>query len=128
MEISRVVFFTEDKNVGKLLRSLVGVAVQQPTVEPVHNAKVKGGGIVAATNGELLSLLVDHLRKAHVKAIVPADLKAFVQQVGRPESAYSTLRTQAQDAGVLKKKGHGASVSYTVSPKIAKMNVNGSKR
>jgi len=120
-QVSRVVCFCDDKRVGAVLRALAGLVHEKPTVEPVVNVNVKGGKLEPATNGRLLSMFVDWLRKKKIKKLTHTDLKTFVTSVGRVESAYVGLRKDAQALGVIKKTGSGKNAYYMVAGGLHKL-------
>jgi hypothetical protein len=114
--VSRIELFCDDKNVGRICRALIGLALEPPKVTPVINAGKTNAGLQPVSNGKLLSLFVEWLKKEKLKEINHADLKHFVTSVaGRPESAYAKLRTDAQAAHVIRKEGTGKSCRYIVT-------------
>jgi len=82
---------------------------------PVANATKRGDGVKAPTNGTLLGLFADALKKQGAKKVTPAEARAFVSSVGRPEGAYSQLLAYAVETGLLKKKGIGRNTYYEVT-------------
>jgi hypothetical protein len=106
-------FYTEDKHVAEVLRSIAGRAINMECV-PVVNAAMEDGTVKPATNGRLLALFAAHLHTKKVATLTHEFLKNFVVSVGRAESAYTGLRAHAQDEGLLKKQGSGKNTRYTV--------------
>jgi hypothetical protein len=116
----RITCFVDDTKVGAALRALTGVAKEQPKVEAVVNATVKGGKVVAKTAaGSQLELLKQKLDKMPAGASVArADVMEFLTKIGGNPSSSGGLLAQALKLGWLKrngKPGRGHKNLYTVS-------------
>ena len=112
----RIECFCDDRKVGDVLRLLAGLAVGQPVAQPVVNAAMKNGKMIAKTNGSPIELLRVWVKKSGLKAVSATDLKRFQVEHGRSPTGYSFLARQAQKAGLLKKspKGKGNKSRYEV--------------
>lgn len=121
MDVSRIELFCEEKNVGKICRLLMGLALEPPKILPVVNVDFAAGKLKPVTNGKLIALFVDWLKKKKIKTLTPDDLKNFVrEQAGRPESAYVKLRADAQASGIIRKSGAGKQTRYAVAGGLLK--------
>lgn len=105
----RVECFCEDKNLPKVLLAIAGVAVGQPTVQPVVNAVAKNGAIAAASSGDVVEMLVSWLKKTGKgkTGFRPVEVREFCQSVGRSEGSYTYVLNQAREAKAIKKAGGG---------------------
>jgi len=119
--VFRIEFFCDDKKLHLALRALAGLAVGQPAVLPVVNVKkTKGGGLAQQTNGRLVEIFTEHLRKTKPATIKAADVQSFLADAGLSNKNYGYLLRQLQAARLIKKTGKGtASVYKVVLPKAA---------
>jgi hypothetical protein len=113
-EVTRVVVLVRDKDVGKLQRLCVGLALQAPTSEPVVNAVIGKNGVSAKTTGNLCEMFHDYLRDQKMTEITPAQGRAFLAAIGRPASSSQYLWKCGQEGGYLKRSGKGHATKYLV--------------
>lgn len=114
MEISRIEFFCDERNVGKIMRMLAGLALESPKVVPVVNAEAKGGKVGAATNGELISLFTAYLKKHKLTTIKVSGVRDFLHTIGKAPTSAAYLLKKAQEYGLLRKAGKGKDTGYSV--------------
>jgi hypothetical protein len=110
----RIEFFVDDKRLGNALRSLAGVAIGDPKVQPVVNGVEKAGKVVAEGDGSTVSLWIAFVEKNQLastkfKAIT---LKAFTKSIGRSPTSYGHFRNELIKAGVLRKAGGNGSNQF----------------
>jgi hypothetical protein len=114
----RVVLYVEDKKLGDVLRNLTGTRMEPPQF--MVNAEVQKGKITAKSNGKLVTMFIDYLIKSKVQTIKPKQVREWLTTQGMSALSASYVQKQAMAAGVLKRTGHGSSLSeYTVQKLIA---------
>lgn len=120
-EISRVEVFVEDKNLGKLLRGIAGLAVRAPDIRPVVNAELQSGKLVAtARNGELVGLFANWIHERKLQEVRAADCRDFLRSIGKKESNATYLIKKALEYGVMvRKKGTSGSAMAYVPTSLA---------
>jgi hypothetical protein len=120
-EITRVEILVKDKDVGKLHRLLVGLALEAPKSQPVVNAKLGKNGVHANTSGSLCDLFMDYITKNKPTELTPTQIDEFCVSVGRPaKSARYYAIDCGKKAGFLRKTGKGKMVKYIVNLAKAK--------
>jgi hypothetical protein len=107
MEMSRVVFYCDDRKVGQVLRILAGVALQTPEVTPVVNAQQKNGKLEQRTSGKASVMLAAHLRKHKKKTFGSEDIREFLVSIGRSEKSRGTVLQHMFDEKLAKRVGQG---------------------
>lgn len=113
----RVTFYVDTRRLGEALEALQGLARGMPEVVPVANAEAKNGALKARTNGAASDMLVDWIRKQHLKEVRPVDAQKFLRSIGRsPQSASYTLNEVISKHKALRKTGKGIKTVYTVLP------------
>jgi hypothetical protein len=110
----RIVAYCEDRKLGDAMRALAGVCITVETPVPVVNAESKGGKISAQSNGNLVHMFIDHLHKAKLPTITPAEAQAWLLQNGKSKLSSSYVLKNAVSRGVLAPKGKGSARSYKV--------------
>ena len=116
----RVELFCDDLKLHRVLQAIAGLALGNPNIQPVANAKKQGGKVVPrVTNGDRIQILAKELARAKAKTVTPNDLKAFAKAHGLAETSYSVILKQAIEYGVLKKKpgSKGKNMVYLVTVK-----------
>lgn|SRR5262245_21578433 len=107
MEMSRVVFFCDDRKVGQILRMLAGYALQPPEVTPVVNAVVANGKLEQKTNGKASEMFAAYMRSKKVTEFGKSELAGYLVGIGRsPKSAGTVLNHLFQEK-LAKRKGRG---------------------
>lgn len=114
-DMTRVECVVRDKDVGKVQRLLVGIALQAPVIQPVVNARLGKNGIKAETGGSLCELLLNHVAKHKLNELTVPDLKAWLASVNRAESSVHYAVKCGIEAGYLRRVGEGKNVRYLVS-------------
>jgi hypothetical protein len=114
----RVTFFVDDRKVGTALRALVGIALDQPKVEPVTNVEEVPNGkakkLVAQSDGSAVGQFIEHVRRKHLTVVDAPVCRAFLASVGLSASSASYVLRQATKMGALKKVGQGTATKYPV--------------
>lgn len=108
----RIELFVEDKHLAKALIGVQGVALQQPTVQPVANAKVGKNGVQAITDGSICEMFRQHLIDNKLTSITPSEIKVWLASVGRQPSSFQYAVNCGVKAGWLKRRGKGNKVFY----------------
>lgn len=107
-------FFCDDKQVVGLHYLLQG-RVYDLKLIPVVNATKQNGKLVATTDGNLISMFSEYLKKHKIAGEVSADtMREFLTSVGKSESSRGYLVVKAVEVGVLKKTGKGRATRYLV--------------
>jgi|SRR6516164_4732151 hypothetical protein len=114
MDVSRVLFYCDDRKVGQILRLLAGVALQTPEVTPVVNAKPKNGKLEQSSNGNMLDMFAIFLKKKKLTEITPEIGREFCTSIGRSADSYGYLFKHARNAGLLRKLGKGSGSKWRV--------------
>lgn len=112
----RIEFFVDDKKLAIALRSLAGIAMGAPTVEPVINAEETPQGPKQLTNsGSAVEMFAEHLRRTKPTEVRPADARVFLKSIGRSPTSATYLLIEAVKAGLVKRgKGRGSQTNYLV--------------
>lgn len=106
-DLVRIAFFCKDRDTGRALRALMGIAQGQPEVYPVVNADLTKNGLQQRTRGTTSELFLEHLKKNNQTNFVTDDIKAFLSSIGySPTSAPSTLE-QMFNANTVQRVGRG---------------------
>jgi len=114
-QISRIELFCDDRKVGEVLRLVAGVAIGQPSVQPVVNAENKDGQLKAESSGDKIALFRKWLAKKKL-AEVNSDLgREFCKSVGSDPESYNYLFGKARDLGLLRKVGKGTHSRWKVT-------------
>lgn len=101
--LTRVTFICDDSKVGKACRSLTGIAIEQPQVQPMANATaVKAqprSRVRTIHEGQTLpELLKAQILKEGLERISASTMKVMTTTLGyAPLSVYKTLQTLVQD-------------------------------
>jgi len=92
-DLVRIAFFCKDKDTGRALRALVGIAQGQPDVIPVVNADLaKNGQLRQRTGGKASDMLLDYLKRNNVTEFETDNVKEWLVSNGyKASSAASTL-------------------------------------
>jgi hypothetical protein len=98
-----------------VLRALTGLALGSPSVQPVVNAEQKNGRVVAASAGDLVALLSAHLKRNRLTEVKAAQIKEFAVANGYSESSHQHILKTAVAHKLLRKKGKGSGMTYTVA-------------
>ena len=113
----RIEVYCDDKKLAYVLWALAGHVLGSPNVMPVVNAKKSGGKIKQATNGKLLDLFTDHVRKEPQGTSISARyVKDFLQGIGNSSASYGYVLKNAQAAKVIRKVGKGTHSKYAILP------------
>lgn len=121
----RVEFFCDDKRLGDALRALTGLAIGNPAVQPVTNAKVsRGGALRQVTEGRLVDLFAAHLAKTKPKEFTARDVQTFLSNQGTAPGSFGYVLKQAIAAKLIRKKstkfaGPGTKYVMIAAPKKA---------
>jgi hypothetical protein len=110
--------FVPDKNVTEVLRRMHGVALHPgPTVTLVTNAKAGKKGLVAKSNGELVSMFAADLAKSKPSEITTAFVRDWQKANGQPLRPHYLLK-KSVEKGLLKRIGKpggpGVAAKYRV--------------
>lgn len=122
-------FYVDDKNLPRFLQAVVGLVIDMQAPVPVVNAAKHGGKVLPATNGELVTMFMQHI--AGQASTNAAQAKDFMQSIGKARSSYNYLLTRAVKYGVLKKTGKGSGMKYVVQDNIpfpAKLKPKGKRK
>lgn len=111
----RIELFCDDKKVGDILRFLTGIAIGTPIVQPIINADVKNGKVVAQTSGDLVDMFLYWLRQNKLTEFTAKHAQEFVVSIGKPIESYAYLVQKGKDIGAWKKLGKGTVSKYWVS-------------
>lgn len=110
----RIECFVDDKNLAKALFAMQGLALQQPLIQPVVNALVGKNGVKSATPGSVCEMFYDFCRKSKATELSPADVKAWLQSVGREPSSFAYATKCGTTNGFLRRVGKGYKVRYVI--------------
>lgn len=128
MEIFRVEFFVEDKNLGRAKRALAGIAMDLKDTPAVNTKKTANGVSPQVTNGDLVKLFAEFLfKKLKLQTISAAHAKGFLKSIGRSDNGYPYLLKKSTEYGLLVKAGTGPATKYKVQ-KTAKTPKKGAKK
>lgn len=117
----RVECFVDDRKLAEVLHRLSGVAMNVQAV-PVVNAAKKKGTLVASTEGNSASLLIDVMVKRKLTKFGTAELNEVAEQIGRAKGG---LVSAAKRAGWLSAKGSTSNRTYQVTAKGLKEHGGG---
>jgi len=98
----RVELFVDDKKLGDVLRLVQGIALQQPSVDPVVNAKVGKNGVTAVTSGTAIELFKDYLTKNSFAEITTTGIKIWLTSMGRSPTSCRYIIDLGVQAGLIK--------------------------
>jgi len=101
----RIGFFVDDKKLAEALRSLQGVAIGAPEVQPVVNAVVKNGHAKPKGRGDTTQLFLDFAKKRKLDKFGSEAMKDFCREVGRAESSAVYYAKWLEDHGTIKRAG-----------------------
>jgi hypothetical protein len=101
----RIECFCDDRKLAAVLLAMQGLLLDIPKVQPVANAAVKNGELVAETNGTAVAMFVAYLRKKKIGEVNAAITKDFLSGQGRSPNSYSSLLRGCINQGFLKKAG-----------------------
>ena len=110
----RVEFMVDDKKLGEALRSLAGVALGIPQVQPVINAEKKNGKVVPVTSGELPDVFAKYVKTHRIVELDTVALKKFLKHIGMAESSYTYFANRLISLGCVTKSGVGKTAAYKV--------------
>lgn len=110
----RLVAFVEDKNLAAVLHALAGKVKTLEVPQPVVNM-TKGGK--AETDGSLVALFIAHVYKQKIMKVTTADVRLFLETMGRSAASCQYVIKQAVKLGALKRHGKGPGTHYIVAPK-----------
>jgi len=111
----RVVFFVDDRKLGDAVRSLAGLAIGNPEVQPVVNAeKGANGTLKALTGGTVAEQFIAYLRKTKAHEVRVSDAQAFLKSIGRSKGSATYMLMECVKAHVLSRRGKGTATVYTV--------------
>jgi hypothetical protein len=114
--VFKIEILCDDKNLARVLRALTGLALGSPSVQPVVNAEQqKNGRVVAASAGDLVALLSAHLKRNRLTEVRAAQIKEFAVANGYAESSHQHILKTAVAHKLLRKKGKGSGMTYTVA-------------
>ncbi len=105
-------FLVEDKNLPKVLTALAGLALNLEAPQPVTNAVVKNGKVVAETEGgsirEQLESKISSLPKDTV--LTSANFKQLIVSLGGAETSYNHFIAYLKEAKLIKMRSRGTYV------------------
>lgn len=111
----KVEFLVKDEDVGRALRSLVGVAFDLTAVPVVNMRRGDDGTVVPETSGTLSDLFQAHIRRARPSRVDRAYIEDWLVSIGRePRSANHVVRTSKS---FLRRHGRGRAAWY--EPKVS---------
>lgn len=109
----KVEFYVDDKRLAPALKALVGIAMAQPSVLPVVNAKMANGHVKSEGSGaNMLELFATFLKKTKKENLIGKDVDDFLRSIGRSKSSRAYLLKQAASAKLLKKSGKSSNTVY----------------
>jgi len=114
----RITFFCDDKKLSDVVHALAGLTLGTPRIEPVINAEVApDGSIKQRTNGQLIDLFADYLKKSKQTEINATFVRQFLSGIGMSPKSANHVLTQAREAKMIKKVGAPTESRYAVLPR-----------
>lgn len=111
----RIECFVDDKHLASVMHALAGRTMNLSAV-PVVNAVAAGGRVAPVTSGKIEDLFVAWAKANKVQTFKAKDsvLNDFLASMGKPPSAKTYAVVKLKEAGVLRGKGKGSNVTWTV--------------
>lgn len=108
--------FVEDKKLTDFLHAMAGRVASMDPPQPVINASVGTDGKLTADShgGTMAELFIAHCVKNKIPRVTPADVRAFLESVGRSPASCQHVLRQGVEHRALRKKGKGAKSYYEV--------------
>ncbi len=106
--------FVDDKKLGDVLRALTGLVRGQPVVLPVVNVEEDEKELHAKSNGGLISLFAQHLAKYKATTITPAEIKIWLEKIGKSPQSGSYLAREAMAQKLLRRTGNSSATVYHI--------------
>jgi hypothetical protein len=103
----RVTYFVEDKNLGQSLQLLQGLARGVSEVQPVTNATVRNGKLVAVSGGTVPEQFLAYCKHHKLTQFRRRELAEFCRTIGRGPNAAGSLVTNMLKTGVVSRVGKG---------------------
>lgn len=105
----KIEVMVDDNKLAQALYALTGIARGQPAVVPVVNMKPNGE---AATNGRMIDLFAEWLKREKPESLKANDLRDFLKSIGKAPSSYQHLVREAIKAHLITKRGKGSGMTY----------------
>ena len=116
----RIVFQCDDRKLADALRGLTGIAIGSPEVQPVVNAAVKNGKVIANGTGDMADLFTKFAKTKHLDKFTAPEMREFCTSIGRNPTSATYFANQLVKKGVVKKQHSGKgnkSVYYLLAVK-----------
>lgn len=110
----RVSFFCDDRKLAAALRAMMGIAVGAPEVLPVGDKPANGTGKRGPQGASLVPQLADYLRTIKPTELRLADIKEWLQKIGRNPTNAQHVARLATKRGLLQREGEGRDTIYKV--------------
>ena len=116
----RLEVFVDDKKLSYVLWALSGHVVEMKPPQPVNNATMRNGKLVAKTSGDRVEMLMKHLAEKKITEMKGPDVvRDFCVSMGLSDKSYSNVLSNALRRKQLTRrkagKGKTSSFIYTVA-------------
>jgi hypothetical protein len=119
MDMFRVEFYVDDKNLGEAFKRLAGLA-RNISHNFVPNLEPKPNGKVHQTSGDSMDAFIKQMNKRHWTEVDADKARTIVVDMGFSKTSYSYLLQSLVKAGLLTKKKSGKGVGLVYMLKVEK--------